>query len=291
MAEEIASKTFDYSSGELNVIDHPPVYIPDYTICDFIDPRITTEAQEALFEHLRQGEKERWEALHLWAAVKHNLLEGIFIQDQRKPALKAQRHGSAWWTMIPKGQDAVVFPPAVEESTEIPLLAFHKRLVGDKRAIARALVQSWMKSEPSKIPVTIPYPSGRPCGSKPPKGDVIVGPISIGTPQPPDIPDFPCPSTASELAGRFEIYWNSCSISAAAIYFICGRWKLQKAGRVPVVLYKPSAKACKDLPDRIEDYTEGNVCRAVHAELAIHLGCLVSYRQVLEWYREWMASR
>src|ERR1700678_697871 len=142
-------KTFDRPAGPpLRVaITNPPE--AEYTQCDFIDPRIDVDAQYALFQYMKRGEKERWEALHVWAAVRAGVLGGVYVQDQREPALMAKKHNSSWWTMIPKGQGAVVFP---DDDSETPLLAFRQTLRGQYGLLGAAIVQAFTVSKPAEQP-------------------------------------------------------------------------------------------------------------------------------------------
>src|SRR5262245_18802354 len=74
---------------------------------DVIDPRIDVHAQFALQRMFKAGDAGI-DATEMLAAVKNGSLAGIYKEDQKVPALHAQKIGLGWWQLIPKGEDAAV---------------------------------------------------------------------------------------------------------------------------------------------------------------------------------------
>ena len=133
-----------------------------YTACDFIDSRIDVSAQRALLRLVDGDAPSRRDGLAMFAAVKGQRLAGIYQQDQKVPALRAQKLGKGWWQLIPAGAGAI----CVRQPTgELPLIVFQKGLASDVPRLAVALRTAWRQCGlPELAP---PPPSGRPCPPRP----------------------------------------------------------------------------------------------------------------------------
>jgi hypothetical protein len=206
------------------LIELPPVVIfgeerssKRYTQCDFIDPRISTGAQQALYELHKRETPGRSDALCMLGAVKQGLISGIYKADERKPAVIAVQHGSAWWLLIPSGRDATVF-----QAAEPPMMVFRPGLADDRVKLAGALREAWLASPLNDEAVIIPEPSGQPCPINLPP-TVIVEP----RPKPPapgeELPDIPsCNIEDWKWESFFPGRWNECDIIRSNLEIVCG---------------------------------------------------------------------
>jgi hypothetical protein len=129
-----------------------------YTQCDFLDERISLDAQLALHELNKRGGPARAHAVDMLSAVNAGVIQGIFKADEQKPALMARRHGISWFELIPAGQDALVFE---EESP--PMMVFRPGIASDRSALATALESAWTSSNVSAGSIPRKPPSGRTC--------------------------------------------------------------------------------------------------------------------------------
>jgi hypothetical protein len=75
-------------------------------------------------------------------AVKSRELRGIFIENQKVPALRAQKLGTWYGKLIPTGEDAVIVP-APTGSTEPPLIAFRDSVKTNATRLDAALLKAW----------------------------------------------------------------------------------------------------------------------------------------------------
>lgn len=133
-------------------------FLAGYTQCDFLDDRISFEAQFALYHLYKRGGNNRKDALSILGAVKDDRMQGVYKEDQGKPALMAQRHGIGWWQLIPKGQGALVFEPE-----EPPMMVFKNNIANNRAALADALQAAWLASSVAQQSINIPPPSLKPC--------------------------------------------------------------------------------------------------------------------------------
>lgn len=101
---------------------------------------IDVHAQRAIVR-LSKNPLTAADAHTLLDAVKSRSLRGIFIENQKVPALRAQKFGTWYGKLIPAGEDAVVVmaPPG---STEPPLVAFHDGVKADLARLNPALVKA-----------------------------------------------------------------------------------------------------------------------------------------------------
>src|SRR5206468_8562921 len=86
-------------------------------------------------------------------AVKSRELRGIFIENQKVPALRAQKLGTWYGKLIPPGEDAVVVP-ASAGSSESPLIAFRDRVKANSTRLDPALVMASRKLFPAMVPAS-----------------------------------------------------------------------------------------------------------------------------------------
>jgi hypothetical protein len=86
-------------------------------------------------------------------AVKSRELRGIFIENQKVPALRAQKLGTWYGKLIPAGEDSVVVP-APAGSTEPPLIAFRDSVKANPARLDSALVKASRKLFPALVPAS-----------------------------------------------------------------------------------------------------------------------------------------
>jgi peptidoglycan hydrolase-like protein with peptidoglycan-binding domain len=146
------------ASDVLAAVDQQPDPLAGYTQCDFLDERISTAGQQALYALYKRGGRERFDAVSMLGAVRSELLQGILKADEQVPALIALRHGTTWWEIVPAGQGAIVFEPETP-----PVMIFRPGLATDREALATALDRAWESSTTGTLAVVIPPPSGQPC--------------------------------------------------------------------------------------------------------------------------------
>lgn len=147
-------------SGFSTVVDE---FLPGYSQCDFLDERISFEAQFALYNLYQRGGNSRAVALSILGAVRSGQLQGVYKEDQGKPAMMAQRHGIGWWQLIPPGHGALVF-----ELEQPPMMVFKNNIASNREALANALEAAWNSSAIGQQAIIIPEPSLKPCPLIPP---------------------------------------------------------------------------------------------------------------------------
>jgi hypothetical protein len=101
----------------------------------FIHPNIDVSAQRALMSMATSSDPEdREKAYGILEMVKTGILDGIYQQPQRRPALLARRNNTNWWELLPPGvnSDQICDPtlPGDDplELRESPLFVFRKNL-------------------------------------------------------------------------------------------------------------------------------------------------------------------
>ncbi|MEM7367072.1 MAG: hypothetical protein AAF587_00655 [Bacteroidota bacterium] len=113
----------------------------DYQV---IRDNIDVHAQKALLRMVHSGDSEKMVMaadLLNWAEGKNGTIEGIFIVDQKVPALRARDNGSAWWLLVPKDSIILMDKPASRD----PLLAMPKKLVPNPSKVDQAMIHGWAK--------------------------------------------------------------------------------------------------------------------------------------------------
>ncbi len=115
--------------------------VEPWTTQDIIDSRIDTSAQYSLMRLCKGAAEERMATSSILQAVKSGALEGIYIQDQQVPALRAKNDlGKGWWDLLPQGVDALcVTVPA----NRPPVIALRKGIAQDPHRVDAAIVNAW----------------------------------------------------------------------------------------------------------------------------------------------------
>lgn len=90
---------------------------------DIIDSRIDVSAQYSLMRMFGGTLFERFTASQILSAVKDGRIGGIYIADQKVPALRAREAGGSWWTMVPDGLSSVCYE---QPAGKPPLIVMRK---------------------------------------------------------------------------------------------------------------------------------------------------------------------
>lgn len=112
------------------------------TVADVRDDRIDVFAQRALLR-LSEDPKTTDDAREMVSAVKEQRLAGIYKEDQRVPALRAQRMGTWWGTLIPTGSDATSVSNPANLPPELPIIVFRDQVRSTASRLDPALVEVW----------------------------------------------------------------------------------------------------------------------------------------------------
>ena len=183
--------------------------LPGYSICDFIHERITMEAQLALSDMYKRGGEDCSLALSMLGAVERGELEGIYIEDQGKPALLGQRHGIGWWNLIPPGKNALVL-----ELESPPMLVLRKRAAAQRSTLPEVLKEAWQTSSLGGR-VIVPFPP-KPYGcAPPPPPPPPPPPKKIPDPEP--TPTEPCPYPRCDTF----VPWPTCRRNSYGVPYDC----------------------------------------------------------------------
>ena len=183
--------------------------VQELTQLDVMSPSIDVFAQRALLRMLKADSDSNHLSRNMIYAVKLKYVGGIYKEDQRAPALRAQRMGKGWWQLIPKGEDAICLkgPAGLK-----PMIVFRDKIRSIPSRLDPALRKAWMAcgiadlSPPPYKPKAFPqYPA----------------------PKPSPLPDYPPPPDRSpcddtELQRRFEKcdkVFNDCRKIASDWYF------------------------------------------------------------------------
>jgi hypothetical protein len=121
----------------------PP--LPPWTSKDVIDERIDVAAQYALMRMFKGDPTERVDASNILSAVKSGALGGIYQEDQRVPALRAQSLGTWWGTILPKpaGGISVDGVCMLEPREKPPILVMRRKAEKNPAAYDRSLQAAW----------------------------------------------------------------------------------------------------------------------------------------------------
>ena len=113
---------------------------PCWTTEDVIDTRIDHHAQTGLLRMFTRGGNWAAEGSAILCAVKTGALEGVYLPDQKAPALRARDAGSGWWNILPKGQNSTCYqqPPG-----RAPMIVFGKPVKDNPDLTANALADAW----------------------------------------------------------------------------------------------------------------------------------------------------
>jgi hypothetical protein len=121
----------------------PP--LPPWTSRDVIDERIDVAAQYALMRMFKGDPTEQVDASNILSAVKSGALGGIYQEDQRAPALRAQSLGTWWGTILPKPAggvrvDGICMLPPPEKP---PIIVMRRKAEKNPAAYDRSLQAAW----------------------------------------------------------------------------------------------------------------------------------------------------
>jgi hypothetical protein len=135
-----------------------------------IDKRIDVAAQYALMRMFKGDPTERVDASDILSAVKSGALGGIYQEDQKAPALRAQSLGTWWGTILPKpaGPVRVDGVCMLEPREKPPIIAMRRKAETNPAAYDLALQNAWATCGIPPSPVRpyqtspgIPLPPGK----------------------------------------------------------------------------------------------------------------------------------
>jgi hypothetical protein len=115
--------------------------VQELTQLDVMSPQIDVFAQRALFRMLKADPESNLAARSMIYAVKLKLLGGIYKENQRVPALRAQKIGKGWWQLIPKNEDAICLS---EPSDLKPIVLYRDKIRSTPSRLDPALKRAWM---------------------------------------------------------------------------------------------------------------------------------------------------
>lgn len=98
-----------------------------YTTRDVIDERISIPAQHSLVR-LSKNPATNGDALGMLAEVKAGRLAGIYCVNWRRPAQRALRLGSNWWSVIPQGKNGILLLDPDNQMGGAPMIAFRRTM-------------------------------------------------------------------------------------------------------------------------------------------------------------------
>jgi hypothetical protein len=165
----------------------PPAPPPEpWTTKDVLDDRIDVAAQYALFRMFKGEAGERVVASDILGAVKSGALGGIYQEDQKVPALRAQAAGSGWWKILPKetAKPRIDGVCMTVPAGKPPILVMRRKAERNPAAYDLALTGAWamcgLPSQPTRpyattIPGKVPPAKGGRCASPLPTTQLHVG--------------------------------------------------------------------------------------------------------------------
>jgi len=121
-----------------------------WTTQDVIDERIDVYAQKALLKMFSNGGNEAAAASSMLYAVKCGQLNGIYLPNQRVPALRAQKYGG-YWTIFQDTDDNSKCYKKTSKPNQKPIIVFRERIKNDRQTMSRALSEAWYGCQ---IPIT-----------------------------------------------------------------------------------------------------------------------------------------
>lgn len=107
---------------------------------DIIDSRIDVSAQYALMRMFRGSLFEQYTASQILSAVKDGRVGGVYIADQKVPALQAKAAGDTWWTMVPKWASMICYEKPANKS---PLMVMAKGVEKQPQILDEAMSQAF----------------------------------------------------------------------------------------------------------------------------------------------------
>jgi hypothetical protein len=103
--------------------------------------QIDVDAQRSLLRMSRNPQASA-DAAGMADEVRARSLAGIYKEDQRVPALRAQRMNRGWWQIIPASEDAVLFLDPASPLRE-PLISFRNNIGSVPARLDAALRKAW----------------------------------------------------------------------------------------------------------------------------------------------------
>lgn len=112
---------------------------PPYTERDVIHPKIDVHAQRAIVRLSHGDARQRSVIRYLRRGIDAGLLGGIYIVNQQVPAMRANRLGKGWWTLL-QGRPATCWKEPVNEP---PLIIFSEKIANQPQILDNALVAAF----------------------------------------------------------------------------------------------------------------------------------------------------
>jgi len=163
------------------------------TQLDVMSPKIDVFAQRALFRMLKADPDSNRVARNMIYAVKLKVLLGIYKEDQRAPALRAQKIGKGWWQLIPKGEDAICFK---EPAGLTPMIVFRDKIRSIPSRLDPALRQAWIACGIADLSPPLYKPKAFP---------------QYAPPKPSPLPDYPPPPDRPPCDDReLQLRFDKC---------------------------------------------------------------------------------
>ncbi|HYO62743.1 MAG TPA: hypothetical protein VER08_03720 [Pyrinomonadaceae bacterium] len=103
---------------------------------------IDVAAQQALLR-MSQAAPAAADAVGLARAVATGTLAGIYRENQRAPALRAQRMNRGWWQVIPPSEEAAVLLEASAPLAAPPMIVFRNRVASNPTGLDAVLRKAW----------------------------------------------------------------------------------------------------------------------------------------------------
>lgn len=111
-----------------------------WTAKDVIDERIDSHAQKALIQMFTSKDAQQTEAASaILCGVKRGDLEGIYLEDQKNPALRARDAGYGWWKIL-QGEQSVCYKVP---DNRAPIIVLSKKIQTQTDVVAQLLKTSW----------------------------------------------------------------------------------------------------------------------------------------------------
>ncbi|TGE20052.1 hypothetical protein [Hymenobacter elongatus] len=117
-----------------------PLTARDLTPQALLHPNLDVHAQRALLRMARSADSfYRDAAVNILTEVRAGRLRGVFIENQRAPALRARRQGLGWWQILTPGDDST----KLDDPAEAPMLVFRESIRNNPRRLDEALLVAW----------------------------------------------------------------------------------------------------------------------------------------------------
>lgn len=123
----------------------PPPAVSPWTTQDILKPNIDVAAQYGLMRLLTGDPHERAVGSHILSAIENEQLGGIYQEDQKVPALRAQASGYGWWQILPRNakKEKVNSTCMTDPNGSLPIFVMRKKAETNPVAYDQALVDAW----------------------------------------------------------------------------------------------------------------------------------------------------